>query len=306
MVMRSVGSSYRVKLSSGEIIQASIRGKMRLQELKTTNPVAVGDQVELYHEPGEDEYVIDAVQPRHNFIARKAVKLSSQVQILCANVDQAVLIVTLKKPFTSLGYIDRITVMCEAYHVPIKLIFNKIDLLTQEKELNKLDDYCFIYEQAGYPILQVSALAPNHKDDVTALLADKTSFLVGPSGSGKSTLVNLVDPSLNLRTSAISSSTDKGRHTTTFAEMHPLAFGGYVIDAPGFREFDLVNIEAVELGGYFPEMRRLMMGCKFNNCLHTHEPGCAVRAAYEAETLADTRYHTYVGMLEGLLHPERK
>lgn len=302
--MRSVGSSYRVKLLSGEVVQASIRGKIRLQELKTTNPVAVGDQVQLMQE--EDDYIIETIHDRFNFIARKAVKLSSQVQILCSNVDQAILVATLQQPYTALGYIDRFLVMCEAYHVPAVIIFNKIDLLTEEKDINKLDDYCFIYEQAGYQILQVSAIEPKHTEDVRNLLMGKTSFLAGPSGSGKSTLVNLADPELNIRTSEISTHTEKGRHTTTFAEMHPLAFGGYVIDAPGFREFDLVNITAVELSGYFPEMRKLMKNCKFNNCLHTHEPECAVRTAYEAETLADTRYHTYLGMLDGLLHPERK
>ncbi len=302
--MRSVGALYRVRLPEGQLIEATLRGKLRLQGLKTTNPVAVGDRVELLSEGGT--WVIAAVAERHNFIARKAVKASSQVQILCANVDQALMVASLKEPFTALGYIDRFLVMCEAYHVPAVVVFNKTDLLESEKELGRLDDFAFIYEQAGYPVYPVSALAATHQAEVLALLKDKVSFLAGPSGAGKSSLINLVDPTLQLRTGVISTHTLKGRHTTTFAEMYPLAFGGYVIDAPGFREFDLVNIGPEELGGYFPEFRKLMPGCQFNNCLHTHEPNCAVRAAVERELLADTRYHTYLGMLGALQAEQQK
>lgn len=306
LVLRSVGARYRVQLPSGELIEATLRGKLRMLETRyrATNPVAVGDQVYLLEETGG--WVIAGVVERHNHMLRKAVKQTSEVQVLAANIDQALMVAALKEPYTSLGYIDRFLVMCEAYHIPAVVCFNKIDNLTSEKELGKLDDFSFIYELAGYPVLQVSSLQEKYREQVLELLQGKVTFLAGSSGAGKSTLINLADPSLQLRTGEISKHTGKGKHTTTFAEMHHLSFGGYVIDAPGFREFDIVDITPEELGGYFPEFRKLMPACKFNNCTHVHEPGCAVREAYENESISDTRYHTYLSMLESLINPPKR
>jgi ribosome biogenesis GTPase len=304
VVIRSVGSSYRVRMqdaagNDGTLVEATLRGKFRLDESRATNPIAVGDRVEV--EFGDESASIVHLYPRHNAIYRRATKSTSLEQVLCANVDQGVFVGTLAFPFTPLGYIDRFLVMCEAYHIPGVLVFNKIDLVADEAAEAKLDDYVYIYRGAGYLVLTGSALDPAFKGTVVELLKDKISFLAGPSGAGKSSLINLADPTLHLKTSTVSVHSEKGRHTTTFAEMHPLSFGGAVIDAPGFREFDIVGIERAELAHFFPEMQRLMSGCKFNNCTHTSEPGCAVVAALETGEVQHTRYHTYTSMLEGIV-----
>ena len=295
VVLRSVGASYRVQLADGRVVDATLRGKFRLEGSRATNPIAVGDRVTL-----NDEGAIAAIAPRHNALYRRATKLTAREQVLAANLDQALFVGTLAYPFTPLGYIDRFLVMCEAYHIPAVLVFNKADLVADEAAENKLDDYVYIYRSAGYRVLTGSALDPAFRPEVVAVLQGKLTFLVGPSGAGKSTLINLADPALHLKTAEVSAHTEKGRHTTTYAELYPLAFGGAVIDAPGFREFDIVGIERAELAHFFPEMRRLMSGCRFNNCTHTAEPGCAVVAGLETGEVAHTRYHTYTSMLEGI------
>jgi ribosome biogenesis GTPase len=300
-VIRSTGAAYRVRTGKGEVIECSLRGKFRLDDLKTTNPLAVGDQVEIRFE-GSD-WVISKILPRNNYLLRKAVKLSSQTQMLCANIDQAVLIVTLSKPFTPLGYIDRFLVMAEAYHIPVVLLFNKIDLITSDKEKEKLIDFMFTYADIGYAVDKLVATDLQYQTSMQDILKDKVSFIAGPSGAGKSSFINLVDPELNLKTGLVSEHTEKGKHTTTFAELFQLHCGGEIIDAPGFREFDITGIERTELSHYFREMRPLLPGCRFNNCTHTNEPGCAVKAALEEGELAHTRYNTYLGMLESIEQP---
>lgn len=295
VVMRSVGASYRVRCDDGHTVDATLRGKFRLEGSRATNPIAVGDRVTI-----NDEGAIAAIAPRHNALYRRATKSTSLEQALCANVDQALFVGTLAFPFTPLGYIDRFSVMCEAYHIPVVLVFNKVDLVVDEAAENKLDDYVYIYESIGYRVLTGSALDAGFRQRVVEVLQGKVTFLGGPSGVGKSSLINLADPTLQLKTGTVSDHTEKGRHTTTYAEMHALSFGGFVIDAPGFREFDIVGIERAELSHYFPEMRRLMSGCRFNNCTHTAEPGCAVVAALETGEVAHTRYHTYTSMLESI------
>lgn len=296
LVERSVGSSYDVRLPDGQRINCTLRGKLRLADNKGTNPVAVGDRVRL--ETAGEVPVIAEVLPRHNHLIRKAVKKSAQYQVLAANIDQAICVACIELPFTPLGYIDRFLVMAEAYHIPAVIVFNKIDLLDKEKHLDKLADFVALYESLGYRVLMLSALDPGYADAVKDLLQGKISFLIGQSGSGKSTLVNLADPELRLRTGDISLHTGKGKHTTTFAELHHLAFGGAVIDAPGFKEFDLVGIDKYELSHYFPEMRALLGQCRFNNCTHTFEPDCAIKAAVAEGTIADSRFNTYLSMLE--------
>lgn len=303
VVMRSVGSSYRVRLADGRTIEATLKGKFRLEGSRATNPIAVGDRVSL--DTTGPSASIAAIAPRHNALYRRATKLTAHEQVLAANLDQALFVGTLAFPFTPLGYVDRFLVMCEAYHIPAVLVFNKTDLVVDAAAENKLDDYVYIYTSIGYRVLTGSALDPAFQPALVEVLRDKTTFLGGPSGAGKSTLINLADPRLNLKTSTVSAHTEKGRHTTTYAEMFPLSFGGAVIDAPGFREFGIVGIERAELAHFFPEMQRLMPQCKFNNCTHQAEPGCAVVAALETGEVAHTRYHTYTAMLEGIEDPHR-
>lgn len=297
-VTRSVGSSYTLLLPDGSTQEARLRGKFRLDDAGHTNPIAVGDHVRVEDTP--HGLIIQELLPRHNHIIRKATKAGRQTQILCANLDQALFIFTVEQPFTSLGYLDRFLVMAEAYHIPVTVAFNKLDLLQEPKLLDKVEDFEAIYHFAGYTTLMLTATEAKHAEEVKALLQDKTTFLAGVSGAGKSTLINLVNPQLNLRTSPIVAKTEKGRHTTTFAQMFPLAFGGSVIDAPGFSEFGITGIEPDELSHYFPEMRALLGGCRFNNCLHIAEPGCAIMAAVETGAVAESRYNTYRSMLHEL------
>lgn len=280
-----------------------LRGKFRLEGLKTTNPLAVGDVVSLTLTEGQAP-VITHIHPRKNCILRRSTRSHSQQQMLCANIDQAVFVFTLKEPFTPLSYADSFLVMCEAYHIPAVVVFNKMDLLMAEEQAH-LADYAAQYEQAGYGVLSLSALAATAAPAVQHLLQGRVSFLGGASGAGKSTLVNLASPALDLRTGTISTHTSKGRHTTTYAELYALeypdAHGAAVIDAPGFREFEVTGLAKTELSHYYPEMRALLQECRFNNCTHTDEPGCAIKAAYEAGTLAPARYHTYLNLLASVL-----
>lgn len=303
-VYRSVGSSYHVRLADGTTLICTLRGKLRLTDSEATNPVAVGDHVEI-DDSGQSP-AIAGVLPRRNHLIRKSVKQSARHQVLAANIDQAICVACIDLPFTPLGYIDRFLVMAEAYHIPAVIVFNKIDILEKEKHLTKLMDFVRLYQGLGYRVEMLSALEPDFRENVVALLKDKVSFLAGLSGSGKSTLINLADPDLQLRTGTISTHSGKGRHTTTFAELHPLAFGGAVVDAPGFKEFELVGIERTELSHYFVEMRKLLPLCKYNNCTHTFEPDCAVKDAVYLGEIAESRFNTYLSMLEGIESESRK
>ncbi len=298
LVTKSTGSWYLVLTDDGQTYHCRIKGKFRTKELQTTNPVAVGDRVEIEQEEDQDTAVITKLYERRNYIIRKSVNLSKQAQILAANLDQACLVVTLASPFTSTGFIDRFLVTAEAYDIPASLIFNKLDLF-HEEGLAILEEYTRLYTHIGYPCYEISALTGVNLDPVKALLKDKITLLSGHSGVGKSTLINALIPGINLRTADISDWSDKGKHTTTFAEMILLPFGGKLIDSPGIRELGVIDIEKQELSHYFPEMRALMNECRFHNCRHINEPGCAVLASLEQGEVAPSRYDSYISIYEG-------
>jgi ribosome biogenesis GTPase len=295
LVIKSTGSWYEVIADTGEAINCRIKGKFRTLDIKTTNPIAVGDHVDVEREPDQDTGLITNLHPRKNYIIRKSVNLSKQAQIIAANLDQAFLIVTLASPRTSLGFIDRFLVTAEAYAIPALLIFNKLDLFSDEG-LDILKQYQEIYERAGYPCYSVSAIEQTNLQQIKDLLKDKVTLVSGHSGVGKSTLINALLPGSKLKTGDISDWSDKGKHTTTFAEMFELPFGGYLIDTPGIRELGVFDIEKQELGRLFPEIKELMSQCKFHNCRHINEPGCAVLKALEMDEIEPSRYDSYVSI----------
>ncbi|MCK9290682.1 MAG: ribosome small subunit-dependent GTPase A [Bacteroidales bacterium] len=295
-VIRSTGSWYTVYQPNGETIECRLRGRYRLKGVRTTNPIAVGDEVSFQMEPERDTGVITHIHERKNFIIRRATKLSSAAHIIAANLDQAVLIATIAEPHTTTGFIDRFLVTAEAYHIPAIVVFNKIDIYNTT-QMDRLSNLKKTYQDIGYQVIQVSALKKINLDVFESLLKDKRSLLSGHSGVGKSALVNAIDPDLDLKTGLISSLTRKGRHTTTFAEMFHLRFGGWIIDTPGINEFGLYDFEPEILAQRFPEMRQLMDQCRFANCTHRHEPDCAVRNALEKGEIAEFRYKNYLHML---------
>src|SRR5690606_14825472 len=272
-----------------------IKGKFRTKGIKTTNPVAVGDWVNFELEADQNTGVITELEPRKNYIIRKSVNLSKQTQIIGANLDQAILVVTLASPPTSLGFIDRFLVTAEAYDIPAILVFNKLDLFSDEG-LEILAEYKAIYQNIGYPCYEVSAAEGTNLNQIIALLKDKVTLVSGHSGVGKSTLINNIVPNAALRTGHISDWSDKGKHTTTFAEMIELPFGGKLIDTPGIRELGIVDIEKQELSHFFPEMRAFLNKCRFNNCVHINEPGCLVLDAVEHGDIESSRYERYISM----------
>ncbi len=294
-VVKSTGSWYRILCEDGSVADARIRGKLRLQGVNTTNPVAVGDHVLLKHEANTDLLVICDVLPRRNYLIRKSNNLSRQRQILAANLDQAVLVVTLMAPATSTGFIDRFLLTCEAYHVPALLLINKTDMLAGAEAA--LEAFSNLYASLGYPVIPVSAKTGYGIEALHAIMSGKTSLISGHSGVGKSTLINKLIPGLDLKTGAISAAHEKGKHTTTFAEMHFLPGGGSLIDTPGIRDLGVVDLEPREISHYFAEMRPLIAHCRFNNCLHVQEPGCAVIEALEQGKIAQERYYNYLSIL---------
>lgn len=298
LVTKSTGSWYQVQTPEGMRYNCRIKGIFRTKDIKTTNPIAVGDVVDFEPEPEQETGVISHLHPRKNYIIRKSVNLSKQGHILAANLDQAMLIVTLASPRTSLGFIDRFLVTAEAYDIPAILVFNKVDLFSEEG-LEILADYKAIYERVGYPCYEVSALEGTNIPQISALLKDKVTLLSGHSGVGKSSLINALLPELTLRTSELSEWSDKGTHTTTFAEMFELPQGGFIIDTPGIRELGIIDIEQHELGRFFPEMRIRMQDCRFNNCRHINEPGCAVLEALEEGDIELSRYESYLSIYNG-------
>lgn len=295
LVIKSTGSWYGVLTDEDKTINCRIKGKFRTLDIKTTNPIAVGDHVDIELEPDQETGLITFLHPRKNYIIRKSINLSKQAQIIAANLDQAFLIVTLASPRTSLGFIDRFLVTAEAYDIPAKLIFNKLDLFSDEG-LEILEEYQSIYEKAGYPCYSVSAIQETNLDQIRDLLKNKVTLVSGHSGVGKSTLINALLPGQELKTGEISDWSDKGKHTTTFAEMFQLPFGGYLIDTPGIRELGVFDIEKQELGRLFPEIRKLMSNCRFHNCRHINEPGCSVLNALENEELESSRYDSYLSI----------
>ncbi|MDF2433246.1 MAG: ribosome biosis GTPase / thiamine phosphate phosphatase [Mucilaginibacter sp.] len=297
-ITKSTGSWYQVQSKDGQKIDCRIKGKFRTKGITTTNPLAVGDVVDFDMEPEQETGVITNLQQRKNYIIRKSINLSKQGQIIAANLDQAILVVTLASPRTSLGFIDRFLVTAEAYDIPSKLIFNKLDLFSDEG-LEILAEYKAIYEKIGYPCFEVSALEGTNIGQVQDLLKDKVTLFSGHSGVGKSSLINVLLPDLDLRTHQVSDWSDKGMHTTTFAEMFELPQGGFIIDTPGIRELGVIDIEKQELSHFFPEMRALMNQCRFNNCRHINEPGCAVLAALEEGEIEPSRYESYLSIYNG-------
>ncbi len=297
-VIKSTGSWYKVLDENGQTFDCRLRGKFKMEGSRATNPVAVGDKVIVAPEPDQQTGIITGILERKNHIIRKSTNLSRKSQVIAANLDQAVLIATLYVPRTSTGFIDRFLVNCEAYSVKACIVFNKIDLY-EEAELELMEELIAVYRPLGYDCLKVSALKKQNLDAFSEMIKDKTSLLSGHSGVGKSTLINALEPGLDLKTAQISLAHLKGKHTTTFAEMFPLSRGGFIVDTPGIKEFGLVDFEDWELSHYFPEMRELFNQCRFDNCTHAHEPGCAVKEKVETGEINYGRYVNYLNILSG-------
>lgn len=293
VVIKSTGSWFTVLDENGRQINCKLKGRFRIKGIKTTNPIAVGDKVEF--DIAEDEKIglITKILPRHNHIIRKSTKLSKVSHIIAANIDLALLIVTIKEPEISPGLIDRFLVTAEAYHITSAIVFNKIDIYG-DVDFDKLQKYDAIYRAAGYQTFRVSALTGENIDMLKEVIRDKICLFSGASGTGKSALINVIEPGLKLKVGDISTYHLKGRHTTTFPEMHKLTGGGFIIDTPGIREFGLVEFRKEEIAERFPEMRAFMHDCQFNNCTHIHEPRCAVKAAVENGKIAASRYESYL------------
>ncbi len=297
-VYKSTGSWYVVKTEEGKVFNARIKGKFKIDDITSTNPVAVGDSVEIEMEnEGEGSVVIHTICDRKNYITRQSPHNKHQHHIIASNLDQSLLFATLKDPKTSQGFIDRFLVTCEAYHIPAVIVFNKSDLY-KKKEEDKFEELKQIYENIGYKVMSMSIEENKGVEAVKELLKDKVTLLSGHSGVGKSSFINNVFPELKLKTQDVSGWSGKGLHTTTFAEMFDLSFGGKVIDTPGLREFALMDISKQELSHYFPEMRALINNCQYNNCMHISEPECAVKEAVNSGRIATDRYVSYLTILD--------
>lgn len=301
LIYKSTGNFYQAKDENGHWCQCRIRGKLKLDKnISTTNPVAVGDRVTLSDTVDQEGLAtILNILPRQNYIIRSAINLTFQRHIIAANMDLAVLVASLRNPFTSQGFMDRFLVTAEAYHIPAFVVFNKADTHTGNTLL-AWENKKRILEQAGYPTLTVSSQTGIGLDDIKNVLKDKTTLFCGHSGVGKSTLINRIMPGLDLKTGQVSESNEKGRHTTTFAQMFDLDFGGRLIDTPGIKELGLVDIKKEELSHYFPEMAKRLNDCKFNNCVHANEPGCAIKAAVSEGAISMERYESYLNLLDSL------
>ena len=300
VVYKSTGSWYTVKATDGVFYECKIKGKFRIEGIKSTNPVAAGDHVAFEVETKGDETIgiINKIDTRNNYIIRKSVNLSKQTHIIAANVDIAFLLVTLNNPPTFTPFIDRFLVTAQAYHIKAVLLFNKIDTYNEDQTL-EIKYLAALYRSIGYECVGISAKTGKNIDKVKQMMRDKVSMFSGHSGVGKSTLVNTLEPTLELKTSEISTQHSQGQHTTTFAEMYDLCFGAQIIDTPGIKGFGVVEVEKQELGNYFPEFFELKDQCKFNNCLHKEEPKCAVKDALENDSLSWSRYKSYLQILEG-------
>jgi ribosome biogenesis GTPase len=296
IVVKSTGSWIIVRLQDGTRLECKLKGQFRLQDIKHTNPVAIGDKVHVEHLPGDSHGMITRIHPRENYIIRKATKLSKVSHIIAANLDHAYLIATLANPRTSTGFIDRFLVTAAAYYIPASIIFNKIDLYGPDL-LTLLDEVTGMYENAGYCCYRTSALSGEGVLQIRNLLHDKTSLFSGHSGAGKSAMIKAIDPLLNPRVGAISAVHLKGMHTTTFAEMYELSGHGFIVDTPGIKEFGLIDFEKTEIHRCFPEMDRLLPYCQYKNCTHTHEPGCAVKSGIETGSVSLVRYNSYISIL---------
>lgn len=294
VVIKATGSWFDVDCQ-GQIYSCRLRGRLRLKGSRSTSPVVVGDIV-TFNEDSEGSYTIEEVSARQNYIIRRASNLSKESHIIAANIDRAVVVATLKSPKTPLEFIDRFLVTCQAYKIPATIVLQKVDLLVDDAAA--IDEFEHIYNQAGYEVIRTSTLTGEGIEDFKELLRGNKTLISGNSGVGKSTLVGVIEPQLNIRTAEVSSSHNKGRHTTTFSTIYPLTIGGYIIDTPGIKGFGLLDISPEELWHYFPEMLHYGAECQFYNCTHIHEPRCAVRDAVERGDISFQRYESYLKILD--------
>ena len=298
IVYKSTGSWYAVKNTNGKMLQARIKGKFKIDGISSTNPIAVGDVVDLNPDnEKENTFIIHTIHERKNYINRQSPHNRHQHHIIASNLDQSMLFATIKSPRTSQGFIDRFLIASEAFHIPSIIIFNKADIY-EAKDMAQYEDWAAMYRNAGYSVFLISMETGQGVEDVREVLKDKVTLISGHSGVGKSSFINAVLPDLNLRTEEVSDWSGKGMHTTTFAEMFDLPFGGSLIDTPGVKEFGLVDISRQELSHYFPEMRARIQQCHFNNCLHINEPGCAIKKAVNEKSIHMLRYISYCTILD--------
>lgn len=303
IVIKSTGSWYTVKTANGNLIECKIKGNLRLKGIRSTNPIAVGDHVEITKQKedntpeGQLVGIITKIEARKNYIIRKSPNLSKESHIIAANIDQAFLIITVQYPVTTTTFIDRFLVSAEAYRIPCHLVFNKIDLYNEE-QTTLMNSWIEIYEAIGYKCMKISAKNNYGLDQLQLMMTNKINVFSGHSGVGKSTIINSLEPEINLKTGEISAMHSSGKHTTTFTEMHELNFGGYIIDTPGIKGFGVLEMEKEEISHYFPEMFHLLHECQFYNCTHTHEPHCAVKKSIEEGKISQSRYISYLGLLQ--------
>jgi ribosome biogenesis GTPase len=300
LVIKSTGSWFTVESENGELFECKIKGKFRIKDIKSTNPVAVGDHVEFSIQSASNDRnvgLITSISERKNYIIRRSQNLSKQSHIIAANIDQAVLVVTLYFPVTTTTFIDRYLASAEAYRIPVLIIFNKTDRLNQV-QLNERNSLIDVYTKIGYHCISTSATTLLGIDSLKESLKNKINVFNGHSGVGKSTLINILEPGLKLKTMDISDMHNTGKHTTTFSALYKLNFGGYIIDTPGIKAFGMLEMEAWEISHYFPEIFAISAKCQYNNCSHTHEPGCAVKAAVEKNEISKSRFTSYLGLLE--------
>ncbi|RLD42200.1 MAG: ribosome small subunit-dependent GTPase A [Bacteroidetes bacterium] len=297
-VIKSTGSWYHVETDIGTIYSCKLRGKFKIKGIKSTNPIAVGDFVEFSWDAKSETGAITKIEERKNYIIRRSVNLSKRSHIIASNMDQALLVVTLSKPRTSSGFIDRFLITSEAYHIPVVIVFNKIDIYSEKDKLKMLE-FNELYTKIGYNCIEVSAKEETNLEALKEIMKNKVSLISGHSGVGKSALINVLDKTKDIRIGEISDVHLKGTHTTTNAEMHSLEFGAHIIDSPGIKEFGLFNFKKEDLSQYFIEMQSYIHDCKFNNCTHVHEPKCAVKRALDNGEITQSRYENYLNMLDG-------